>query len=257
MHWEGKKVGVGTLTFKEVIPFEKIVYDLSFEAPFKSKSEGTFLFSMNNNQLTVEWQDHGNLPYPFGRLLDMIWSFDELIGRDFEIGLSRLDSVTGRLPRYQLEEFHIVMLPGSTYLTMPISTQIPKVSDELHNGYNALYETAAALGLSPAGGGVCFYHVWDETGVEMEPALPLMQTNISEENLPEGFKIKQIPDQEALRIVYTGYPDAIGSAYEALEMFMDAFGYSATSGPIEQMGLNELSSADNIELWIYWPVSKN
>lgn len=257
MRWEGKKIGIGTLTFTEVVPFEKITYDLLFEEPFKSKSQGQFLFSLASNALQVTWEDRGELPFPFGRLMDMVWGFDAMIGRDFEIGLSRLDSVISALPAVEMNQIQMARMEPTAYLTLPVTTIPDSVHDQWTNAYSRLLETSLQLGLEPAGSTVCFYHVFEPEKVDMEPGLPVKGNIPVDANPPAPFKLVRQPAQEVLRFVHVGDIREMHYAYDALAIYMKAFGYEEVSGPMEEMGATlATSSATNGEVWISWPVKK-
>ncbi len=257
MRWEGKKIGVGTLTFTEMVPFEKITYDLVFEEPFKSKSQGEFLFSLESNAMQITWKDQGALPYPFGRLMDMVWGFDAMIGHDFEVGLSRLDSVISDLPRVDMNQIQTAKMEAAAFLTLPLTTIPDSVHLQWVNAYSRLSETALQLGLEPAGSTVCFYHTFEPSKVNMEPGLPVKGNIPVDANPPAPFRLRREPAHEALRFVHIGDIHQMHYAYDALSIYMNAFGYEETSGPMEEMGANLAASSQmQGEVWISWPVRK-
>jgi hypothetical protein len=67
--WEGKKIGVGSLTVKSASPYKSINLDLEFIKPFASKANDNWTFEENNGSTKVTWQNDGGLPFPMGRIM--------------------------------------------------------------------------------------------------------------------------------------------------------------------------------------------
>ena len=67
--WEGKKIGVGSLTVKAVNPPKSVNLDLEFIKPFASKANDNWTFDESNGVTKVTWQNDGGLPYPMGRIM--------------------------------------------------------------------------------------------------------------------------------------------------------------------------------------------
>ena len=68
--WEGKKVGVGSLTLRD-LDDKHIHFDLEFLKPWKSKAKDNWLFEPwgDNSQTKVTWQNSGELPWPMASLM--------------------------------------------------------------------------------------------------------------------------------------------------------------------------------------------
>ena len=68
--WEGKKVGVGSLTLINSDD-RHIHFDLEFFKPWKSKAKDNWLFEPwgDGNETKVTWQNSGGLPWPVARLM--------------------------------------------------------------------------------------------------------------------------------------------------------------------------------------------
>ena len=68
--WEGKKVGVGSLTLR-AIDDKHIHFDLEFLKPFKAKGKDNWLFEHwgNGNETKVTWQNSCGLPWPIASLM--------------------------------------------------------------------------------------------------------------------------------------------------------------------------------------------
>jgi hypothetical protein len=67
--WNGKKIGSGSLTLKD-IDQKHIRFDLEFLKPWKSKASDNWLFEeWGSNETKVTWQNAGELPFPMARLM--------------------------------------------------------------------------------------------------------------------------------------------------------------------------------------------
>ena len=68
--WEGKKVGVGSLTLN-AIDDKHIHFLLEFFKPFKSKAKDNWLFERwgDGGETKVTWQNSGEFPWPIARLI--------------------------------------------------------------------------------------------------------------------------------------------------------------------------------------------
>jgi len=87
--WEGKKVGVGSLTFQNK-DHKHIHFELEFLKPWKSKAKDNWLFEpwADGNQTKVTWQNSGQLPWPIASLMGPV--ITKNLHHQFEQGLNNL-----------------------------------------------------------------------------------------------------------------------------------------------------------------------
>jgi len=86
--WEGKKIGIGSLTVRSIDHPKSIELDLVFIKPFASKANDSWKFVENNGSTKVTWQNSGKLPYPMGRLMGA--AINKNLNKQFEAGLKNL-----------------------------------------------------------------------------------------------------------------------------------------------------------------------
>jgi hypothetical protein len=89
--WEGKKIGVGSLTMKSAVPSKSVNLHLEFIKPFASKANDNWIFEENNGSTKVTWQNDGGLPYPMGRIMGAM--IIKNLNTQFEQGLKNLKEV--------------------------------------------------------------------------------------------------------------------------------------------------------------------
>ena len=87
--WEGKKVGVGSLTLLGSDD-KHLHFELEFVKPWKSKAKDNWLFEAwgDGNETKVTWQNSGELPWPIARLMGPL--INKNLNHQFSIGLENL-----------------------------------------------------------------------------------------------------------------------------------------------------------------------
>jgi hypothetical protein len=87
--WEGKKIGVGSLTVNSVND-KHVHIDLEFIKPWKAKSKDNWHMEPwgDGNETKVTWQNSGELPWPMGRL--MYPMINSNLNKQFDAGLANL-----------------------------------------------------------------------------------------------------------------------------------------------------------------------
>lgn len=92
--WDGNnKVGAGRMQIIESVPPSKIVFKLDFLRPFESHNTATFTLLPNGDHTTVTWAMEGPAPY-LSKLMGLFFDMDEMIGKDFAAGLTRLKTLS-------------------------------------------------------------------------------------------------------------------------------------------------------------------
>ncbi|HTD93216.1 MAG TPA: SRPBCC family protein [Chitinophagaceae bacterium] len=86
--WSGKKVGVGSLTLRD-LDDKHIHFDLEFLKPWKSKAKDNWLFeAWGEGETKVTWQNSGDLPWPIARLMGPM--LNKNLNHQFSKGLNNL-----------------------------------------------------------------------------------------------------------------------------------------------------------------------
>lgn len=87
--WEGKKIGVGGLTIRDVNPNKSVNLELIFLKPFSSKANDDWTFdALPNNQVKITWTNFGDLPAGMARLMGPM--ITKNLNRQFEQGLNNI-----------------------------------------------------------------------------------------------------------------------------------------------------------------------
>ncbi len=93
---EDKNVGAGEQEIKKISADERIDYELRFIKPFKSVSNAYMQTEkISETETLVKWGFDGKMNYPMNFML-LFLKMDQLIGKDFEEGLSNLKGILER-----------------------------------------------------------------------------------------------------------------------------------------------------------------
>jgi hypothetical protein len=86
--WEGKKVGVGSLTLNSMDD-KHIHFVLEILKPWKTKAKDNWMFEQwGDGETKVTWQNSGQLPWPIARLMGPL--INKNLNHQFEQGLNNL-----------------------------------------------------------------------------------------------------------------------------------------------------------------------
>jgi hypothetical protein len=92
--WESDEVGVGSLEITGQQPGQAVQMRLDFVKPFEAHNQAEFrLVPQADGSTEVIWAMHG--PNNFiGKVMGVFINMDQMVGRDFEQGLSNLQQLT-------------------------------------------------------------------------------------------------------------------------------------------------------------------
>ena len=95
--WEGNsEVGAGRMEITESQPAAKVAMKLDFIRPFEGHNTATFALTPRAGAGTdVSWSMTGPTPF-VSKLMQVFFSLDQVIGKDFEEGLANLKALTER-----------------------------------------------------------------------------------------------------------------------------------------------------------------
>ena len=94
--WEGNKnVGSGRMEILDVSVPSKIVIKLDFFTPFEDHNTAEFTMMPQGDDTALTWLMHGPVPF-MSKVMQVFINMDNMIGKDFEIGLANLKRLTER-----------------------------------------------------------------------------------------------------------------------------------------------------------------
>jgi carbon monoxide dehydrogenase subunit G len=91
--WEGNRdVGQGRMEIAESAPPSKVAIKLDFLKPFETHNIVEFTLEPQGDTTNVTWDMHGPNPY-IGKVMQIFFNMDKLVGNDFETGLANLKTL--------------------------------------------------------------------------------------------------------------------------------------------------------------------
>lgn len=92
--WAGNsKAGVGRMEITQSVPSSQITIKLDFSKPFVAHNTTVFSLAPGGGSTRVSWVMKGSSPLMM-KVMGLFMSMDNMIGRDFETGLSNLKAAT-------------------------------------------------------------------------------------------------------------------------------------------------------------------
>ena len=91
--WEGDKIGVGSLEIIGQQPGQAVQMKLDFVKPFEAHNQAEFrLVPQPDGSTEVIWAMHGPSNF-ISKVMGVVINMDQMVGRDFEQGLSNLQQL--------------------------------------------------------------------------------------------------------------------------------------------------------------------
>jgi hypothetical protein len=92
--WDGNKnVGSGRMEILDTSAPTKIVIKLDFFTPFEGHNTAEFTMLPQGDATNLTWLMHGPAPF-MSKLMQVFMNIDNMIGKDFEVGLANLKKLT-------------------------------------------------------------------------------------------------------------------------------------------------------------------
>ncbi|MBX3607017.1 MAG: SRPBCC family protein [Piscinibacter sp.] len=90
--WASDTLGVGRSEIVEAVPPRLVVLRLSFEKPMQATNRVEFTLVPDGPATRVTWAMSGPMPY-LSKLMTVFFSFEKMVGPDFEAGLANLKAL--------------------------------------------------------------------------------------------------------------------------------------------------------------------
>jgi hypothetical protein len=92
--WDGNKnVGSGRMEILDASVPSKIVIKLDFFTPFEGHNTAEFTMLPQGDATNLTWAMHGPAPF-MSKVMQVFINMDNMIGKDFAIGLANLKRLT-------------------------------------------------------------------------------------------------------------------------------------------------------------------
>lgn len=256
--WTSDVVGTGSMTITDKEDGEEIEHALDFGE--NGKANSSFVFEDVEGGTKVTWAFDTDLGMnPMWRIFGLF--MDGQVGKDFESGLKDLEAFVQDIPKPEPSiggmEFGAQDMPAMNLLSVKVTDvaldDIDKITDEL---YGKLYAYAAEQNIEAIGAPSSIWYKYD---VETNEASFAVCINVAEGTTGGGeFKLIGLEPFYALTYSYAGSYEDMPEAYQVIEEYIDAKGFTIV-GP--SMEIYEVGPVDQVEpsKWItkiVFPIEK-
>ena len=180
--WKGDITGEGSM---ETLSVQKdsIGQKITFITPWESTSNVYWKFNKVDNGTEVTWGMKGDLDFMSKAYMAFMGGMDEQIGPDYELGLSKLDSVVNaEMQKYSVSVKGTTTHGGGYYLYNTTSCKIEEWSEKKEMMMPKVAEYAKKNNITMAGPPFTLYHKFDEENdaVMFSCAVPVTEKVITD-----------------------------------------------------------------------------
>jgi effector-binding domain-containing protein/uncharacterized protein YndB with AHSA1/START domain len=232
MRWSGnEQVGSGTQQIIEAVPNERVVTALDFGE--MGRGIATFRLEARDGATQVTWgfdtDFEGDLA---GRWFGLF--FDQMLGPDYEKGLTKLKALVESLPARATAEGEDVEFEPLTLLyvrgTAPVD-DTEAVGLALAEMYGEITELMTARGLAQVGAPLTVTHALENGVWRFDAGIPVDRNDVE---LSGAVQAGESPGGKAIRYVHLGPYDGLSGFREAVMADVKARGLSQRAPAIEQ-----------------------
>ena len=248
--WDGEEMGKGEMMITELIPGEKIVWELGFEG-YSQKMLAGMTFEPEGDEWLVTWTASGDLGYnPIYRYYGLM--IDSDLGLDYENGLENVKTLCEGLPDYPgIEVTEVLSMPA---LSVKDSVSVTDIGTFLETYYPMLYMYALRNEASPTGHPYAIYHEpWDSLGMNFMEAGINTTKQIDGENEIQSV---MSPGGKAVKAIYFGPYEDVSLVYRAIKQYMEVLKLEPAGNPWEVYVTDPMQEPDPAkrETIVYFPV---
>ena len=214
--------GTGNMTINEVVPNNKLGYDLQFGDI--SSSKGFIEINKVEDSSKITWNDKGDLPFLM-RPMALFGMFEKMMGPDFEAGLAKIKELAESDNSSTPKEIVIsqVDMTETKYLGVRHKTTISELmkAEFFGTNFGNIMGAMDKENIQMAGYPSCIYYDWNEVDSTAE-ALPCIPFASSITKIPEGMEVVTAPTCKALKAAYYGPYNGAAVAHMKLDEYCKA-----------------------------------
>ncbi len=219
--WSGNSdVGQGSQTIAKLEPTSYAETELKFLKPWENEFTGYISLKDTTGGTFMTWGMKGENGF-MGRIMGSIMNLDKMMGPDFERGLSKLSALVAAAPKTEATRELKIMpgeYPGGKYLGIRGSMGFDKLPSFYEISYGAIFPALEKAGGKPAGMPAGLYYKWDIEKMTADLAAAVAFTG--DIKAPAGMEVINLPAAKSLTIDYMGGYNGIGSAHEAMDVYI-------------------------------------
>lgn len=246
--WSGNKdVGKGMQTITLLEPNRYMETELKFLGDYEGQATSYTRLADTTGGTFVTWGIKGENNF-MSKIMDRLGMFEKMMGPDFDRGLTKLTELMASPPKM---ESSLEVVPGEfaggKYLGARATMTFDKMEEFYGQSFSAAMaaiEKAGAQIVTPPSG---LYYSWD-----MEKGTTDLAAGFGfsgDVKAPEGLQIVEVPAGKSLTIDYYGGYHGIGSAHDAMDVYMKANNLTQLS-PVIEAYLTDPGSEPDSSKWL-------
>lgn len=256
--WKGDTVGSGSQRIVAMEPNKKVTCELHFIEPFESKSMVDYELEPVGDSTRMVWRMSGENNF-MGRIMGVFMNMDDMIGADFECGLTKLKTVveTARAQALAAEAEHTVdgfriesvangeqIYIGTRDKKLKWSAMQPFFAAQFGGAAQAVAEAMLELAGAPS----AVYWEWNEKDqtADLMAAMPVKGDAKTE---VKGFATHVIPAGRMLKVAYYGPYESSMKAHLAIDKYIKDKGLTHYGNVIEEYVTDPMAEPDTTK-WL-------
>lgn len=247
--WDGVEMGKGMMKITELIPGEKIGWEMTFEG-YSHVMYIDMTFTPEGDDWVISWSAKGDLGYnPLFRYYGLMVDSD--LGPDYEQGLENLKVLCEQLPDYPGIE--VTTVQSAPALSVKDSVLATNLGDFMGAYLPMIYMYALRMEAEPVGHPYAIYYNWDPDGkILMETGIPLAEAI-------EGEDLIMSVNSPGGKVVKAAHFGPYGNSYkthEAINQYIMVMKMDYAGPPWEVYVTDPMQEPDSSkwETIIYYPV---
>ena len=236
MAWDGEISGKGSMTVSEIVPNEKMVYELSFIEPWVMSSVGGFNYSQEGEMVEVVWYDEGNIPFT-QRPMMLFMDLEEMMGPQFEEGLENIKEICESMksePSIEISE-ETVESKAILYISESSSLMPDAIGAKMGAAYGEIMALMGIAKLEMASAPIAITKKYslEEMVCDFDAAIPVVELS-DELSLDGRIEKGETYAGKVLKTVHVGSYMKLKATYDGMLAYIEANGYEINGNSWEE-----------------------
>ncbi len=244
--WEGKEIGIGSLTKVAVEENKSIHNHMVFIAPWQSEGEDLWAFEAKDGKTIVTWTTQSEAPWYMRPMMSL------MLGGAMELGLNNMANYIAELPETPETKIIVENINDIYYLGIRNNIAAKDLAQTLGDSYGKLSAFCTENSIEMAGMPIAIYYTWENDSTDMIAAFP-----VSEEiEGTEGIEYGVISASKAVTGVHYGSYESSEMSHMSIGQYIEENNFEI-SGPVFEIYLNDPTtvSQSEIQTKIVYPIA--
>lgn len=254
--WDGNIIGKGRQTISESVPFERVVYELSFD----DQDTATTVFDLSeiDEGTLVVWTF--NMDFGFNLISRYIGPIiGSIIGENNEKGLASLKSMAEGLPKADFSDVEIEhSVVEATDIAFQPTSSVPEataISDAMGKAYFNILGFIDENNLQEAGAPISISRAFSGSEIRFDAAIPVRGIPGEPPRSSGSVKLGKTYEGPVIRAKHIGSYRALGRTHDKIAAYLAALGIER-NGDAWESYVSDPTRTEEEELltYVYYPI---